>query len=540
MTNRSQGKKAKRMSGEIADTYDAIIVGAGIGGLTTATLLARAGLRVLVLDQHYVAGGNVTSFRRGSWTFDVGLHYVGECGQNERFQRILKACGINMRFYQMSADLEKIVFPDFHFTIPSTKREFYRCLIERFPEERSGIERYFKFLDQFERVITSIESGSTLKQIANMITSPLLLRYLNKTAGDLFESCTSNPRLKAIFNARSFTYTVASTRVSAILYAGLQNHYLISGGWYPEGGGQKISDRMVEEIEACGSDIRLHSTVRSINVSKGRVTGVIYNNKKKGEHHVSAPIIVSNADIKRTVFNLVGREHFPSRFVRKIEQFEMALPLFIVYIGIDTPPEEFSFSNSNQWLVNNLDTDADFEKLERGEMPDEPNIYISTPSPKSPMNQNTTSSSHTSIQVMTMVPSNASFWGITEEEIASGSYSKNANYLRVKKRITDLCVDQAARIIPNLREDIAFLEAASPMTHTRYTGSTHGTGYGFAALPSQFLRHRPGAKSPIRDLYFCGTNCRAGHGVIASMKSGVQAAEAILGNSLYKKVMDKS
>jgi all-trans-retinol 13,14-reductase len=525
-------------SGDAASNiYDVVVIGSGIGGLVSASLIARSGKRVLVLEKHSIPGGNVTSFTRRGWTFDVGLHYVGECGPGERLSNIFKACGIgDVEFCQMSEDLEEVAFPNFRFAIPSTKRLFYSRLVERFPDEKKGIDRFFKLLDQYDKLSCAMTSGFFLRIVAGLVTSPLLLRYARKTIGEFIDSCIMNPEIKMILNARSTAYAVAPGRVSAILYAGLQNHYLKSGGWYPKEGSQKISDRLTDEIKACGGDVCLRCTVSRIEVKDGRVTGVVYTNRKGGEEFVSTNNVVSNADFKHTVFKLVGRGCFPSKFSDRIERFEMAIPLFITFLGVDIPPKRLSFGNSNQWIVNHADTDAYFDMIERGEFPENPAICISTPSLKTPGNPNVAPLGKTGLEIMTMVPSQPGFWGLTEEEITTGEYRKNPEYCRVKQHIENACIDQAGRLIPGLRDSVVYRESATPMTHTRYVGSTSGTGYGFAAIPSQFLNYRPGAKSPISGLFFAGTNCQNGHGIIGAAMSGVSAAHTVIGNGTFKDI----
>ena len=145
-------------------------------------------------------------------------------------------------------------------------------------------------------------------------------------SGDLLDACTRDPRLRAILTAQNGTYAIAPARSSAVLHAGLQNHYFVSGGWYPAGGAQVIADRLAEAIEAAGGDIRLRSRVTRIHVADGRVTGVTFENKHLGTTRVAAPVVISNADLKRTVLELVGAEHFPAAWTQRVAGFEMALP----------------------------------------------------------------------------------------------------------------------------------------------------------------------------------------------------------------------
>jgi phytoene dehydrogenase-like protein len=259
------------------------------------------------------------------------------------------------------------------------------------------------------------------------------------------------------------------------------------------------------------------------------VTGVALESRHHGALRVAAPVVVSDADLKRTMLELVGAEHLPPAFVERVRQFEMALPLFVVYLGLDVPPSWLPYGNVNRWLFDGYDFDADYARLSGGELPDRPFLYIATASKKDPDNRRIAPPGHTNLQVMTLVPATPVFWGVDEEAMRGGSYVRNEGYAFMKEELTRRVLAQAERVIPGLSAHIVYREAATPLTHTRFTGSTGGTSYGIAATPAQFLERRPGSRTPIAGLYLAGASTRSGHGIIGAMTSGIMAAEQVLG-----------
>jgi all-trans-retinol 13,14-reductase len=522
-----------RFRDPIAPAYDVVVVGAGMGGLVSAALLARAGRRVLIVDGHYVAGGNATVFRRRRWEFDVGIHYIGDCGPNGTIPRILRTCGAEgVRFRPMDADLDCCTFPDFDFAIPRDRETFRARLLARFPSEARGITRYFRFLAQVDRAQRAMMERARWRRLVALVRAPLVLRWGNGALGAFLDSCTRDPRLRAVLTAQNGTYAVAPSRVSAILHAGLQNHYLVDGGWYPEGGGQVMADRLAEAIEEAGGHVRLRTRATRVEVDGGRVTGVALESRHHGALRVAAPVVISDADLKRTVLELVGAEHFPPAFVARVKRFEMALPLFVVYLGLDVPPAWLPYGNVNRWLFDSYDFDADYRCLTTGALPERPFLYIATASHKDPENRRLAALGHTNLQVMTLVPAAPKFWGVSEASLRDGSYVRSEAYCFMKEQVTRRLLAQAERVIPGLAEHIVYREAATPLTHTRFTGSTGGTSYGIAATPAQFLARRPGASTPVAGLYLAGASTRSGHGIIGAMVSGVTAADAILAQGM--------
>jgi phytoene dehydrogenase-like protein len=290
-----------------------------------------------------------------------------------------------------------------------------------------------------------------------------------------------------------------------------------------------IADRLAEAIEAAGGDIRLRSRVTRIHVADGRVTGVTFENKHLGTTRVEAPVVLSNADLKRTVVELVGAEHFPPSWAERVAGFEMALPLFVVFLGLDIAPEQLPYGNVNRWWFGDYDFATSYAQVARGEMPDAPFLYVATASRKDPENSRIAPAGHSNVQLMTIAPPQLAFWRVSDDELRTGTYEANEGYQAVKNALMQRMIAAAEHVIPGLRDHIVFQEAATPLTHTRYTGSTGGTSYGIAATPEQFLERRPGAATPIAGLILAGASMRAGHGIIGAMTSGVQAAERILG-----------
>ena len=132
--------------------YDAIVVGGGMSGLTTGVILAKEGMRVLVLEQHTRVGGTLQRFfRKGGVQFDVGFHYVGGVEPGQVLERYLSYCGVMDRLKLIPFDqdgFDELRFPGTTFKVPAGYERYRDRLLEAFPAERRGIEAWYRLLPE--------------------------------------------------------------------------------------------------------------------------------------------------------------------------------------------------------------------------------------------------------------------------------------------------------------------------------------------------------------------------------------------------------
>lgn len=521
------------------EAYDVAVIGAGMGGLTAAALLARRGYSVLVADMHYVLGGCASVFHRvgkgQGYMFDVGLHYLGDCGATGAIPTMLRGMGIeDVRFLEMDADgFDTLCFPDFEFRIPRGMEAFRQRLIDFFPHERHGIDRYLRLVEQVWRLM-GIQSNRW-KAFTAIPSSMLALRYAHATVGEFLDTCTRDPRLRAVLTGQLGVYHQPPSRASLMGHAGVTMHYL-QGAFYPAGGGQELSDRIGNVVEQAGGKILLRTKVTRIIVEKGRAAGVELENKAIGKRQVRARIVVSNADFKSTFLTLIGQERLRRVTVEKVRGFEMSPAMGVVYLGLDSSLSTGLKGNTNLRIYPGYDFEAAYRTISRGEFCRVPNVFVGNATLKDPGNVDLAPAGHSNLQLMSVVPSSPSAWGVSAAEAQDGRYRRSDAYLRAKQRFADAMVEATERVMPGIAKAVVYREVSTPLTLTRYTGASNGTSYGLAITPGQFLHKRPAAKTEIPGLYVCGASTRSGHGIFGAMTSGVEAAAAISGRTIVREV----
>jgi all-trans-retinol 13,14-reductase len=512
---------------------DVAIVGCGLGGLEAGALLARSGLKVACLDAHYVAGGCATMYERGRsdarYRFDVGLHYIGDCEADGAIPTLLRRAGVQPPvFNRMDPDgFDTLVFPDFRFRIPADRDRYRDRLVEFFPKEKSGIDRYVRFLAEVDGMGRRMDKrGGKLSLGAAfdvLLHGRMMARYQNATVNQLLDDCTKDQKLKAVLLGQSGDYGVPPSEASALLHAGLAGHYFRGGGYYPKGGGQVFADDLARAIESAGSSVHLRKPVAQILVQNGKATGI----RTEDGEVVQARAVISNADIRRTVLELLDPADVPAEWRQKAEKWQMGGALALIGLGLSCDVRELGMQATNYWQFDHYDGDAFYKKSFDGQHMRPQGSYITSTTCKDPDTPGHAPAGHSAVEVMSLLPGDPKLWGVDEADIATGKYRKNPVYLQHKAEIEADMVQRFLTLFPGARGHVALVDTGTPITHTRYTRATAGTGYGLAATPGQFLGQRPGYRSPIGGLYLAGASTRTGHGIVGALTSGLRSAERL-------------
>jgi all-trans-retinol 13,14-reductase len=303
-------------------------------------------------------------------------------------------------------------------------------------------------------------------------------------------------------------------------------HHL-RGLWYPEGGTRSIRDALVQVIRDNGGELVLDTEVSQILVDGGAVRGVrVVPGLGGTEPHareLTAKLIVSAIDIKRTFLELLDAEHVPTRWRRRVRSFTMTLPYFIVYVVLDRDLRGEGMPNRNWHVIDCDDIDSAVASLERGQLPSQRWTFITCTSLKDPNNPRLCRPGQSNLQIIAGAPASHDFWDVAPD------LTRGRRYQQRKRLLRDRAVESAERAIPGIGGAIAYEEAATPITLERYMRSTGGTAFGIEATPSQFGIRRPGTRTPINGLFLAGASTRTGSGVTGTLLGGVAAASAVIG-----------
>jgi phytoene dehydrogenase-like protein len=521
-------------SDEKPEGWDVIVVGSGLGGLSSAAYLATNGRRVLVLEQYDVAGGCSQTFRRKKeWQFDVGLHYIGGV-RHGGIAGVLRGLGLldRIEFVEMDPDgFDTLVFPDLTFRVPKGWDAYSRRLEQTFPDEAAGLAKctgIFRAVMKELRVVGVPDSKTDFKRYMEL--APTVVAWGMRSLDDLFDECELSERPRAVLTGQSGDYATPPSRTPVILHAGLIDHYLQDGAWYVRGGGQVLAAHLIDVIHTNGGRVRTHAEVASIDVGEGAVTGVTLSDGER----IAAPTVVSTADLKRTWLEMIDPEVVPEGVAEAVAGYRMAAPLVCVYLGLDFDLNE-RMGNTNIWRHNRYDSEKSYEFVTSGEFDPDPPLYITSATVKDPEWTGHTPPGCSTVELMTWATPSPEAWGVDEGGQA-GRYSRQPSYRAAKERIIEQLIDSAEEVLGELRPHILWKEAATPMTQTRYTQSTDGSSYGIELATDQFGPLRPDCRTDIEGFFLGGVSTRSGHGIVGAMTGGVAAASAVLGRDLRAEI----
>lgn len=499
--------------------WDTIVIGSGAGGLTAAVALARAGQRVLVLEQAYLPGGWTHSFTLEGYRFNPGVHYIGDLHEGGGMRHLYEGLGLSrdLEFCELNPDgFDHLLIAGERFDVPRGVDRYFDRLVRRFPREREGLTRYFQVLNDVAAQIKDVERRLSFPAVlAAPLRAPTLLRWGFRTLGALLDATIKDPMLRAILSAQAGNHGLAPSRVSLPLHAAMIAHYH-HGAYYPRGGAKRIPNACIKQLRERGGAIRMRARVKRILLSGGRAAGV---EMESGER-IASGHVVSNADPAITYGQLLPPEVAAGQR-RKVARMQYSVSTISVFCAVDLDLAAMGYDSGNYWWYRSTDVGGLYERMER-EMPADQvdGLFLTITTLKDPGHGK---SGHHTLEMFTFVP-----YGPFERWAGSARGARGADYEALKRSLGDRILAAAEGVIPGLRDHLRFLEVGTPLTNDFYCESHRGAAYGTAKTPWQLGPLSFSLRSPVPGLFLCGASTIS-HSVAGASMSGLMVAQRILG-----------
>jgi phytoene dehydrogenase-like protein len=457
----------------IKSHYDVVVIGSGLGGLTAANVLARQGRSVLLLEQHYKLGGMATWFKRpGGHIFDISLHGFP--------YGMVKSC----RRYWTSeisdaiVPLENMRFdnPMFSLTTRYDRQDFTRLLVEQFGQQRENVDSFF---DTVRKMNFYDDQSTTTRQLFDRF----------------FPGRDDVVRLLM----EPIVYANGSTLEDpAITYGIVFSNFMAKGVYTYQGGTDHLIELMQRELERNGCDIRIRCPVERLVIEHGTVRGVVVHGQT-----IRTDAVISNANLKATVLKMIGPEHLDRDFVEATEAVRLNNSSTQVYIGLK--PDERVEEDTGDLLFTS--TAKEFRTdllLSRDVTSRTYSFYYPRTRPQG----------RPRCLIVSSTNANYDDWAKLSPE----------EYEASKQELIESTLDHLQRYVPNVRERLHHIEAATPVTFEHYTQHVAGASFG---TKFEGLAVSRGLPEQVKGMYHAGSVGIIMSGWLGTINYGVIVANDV-------------
>jgi phytoene dehydrogenase-like protein len=494
--------------------YNTIVIGGGLAGLTAGATLAKFGKKVILLEQHHKPGGCATTFKRGDFIIEVGLHEM--CGLEkdgallQLFDMLDIDQGVELlqvpELYAVLSDQEKFVFPH-------TYNAASKALIDKYPEEEKGIKRVMKLLAGIRREGVKLPRTPLKRKLMYPfmpLLYPNLVEASRHTVGSWFDKNITNENAKLDLLAH-IVYWGDDPYTLSMFYYGLPfSSFIGSGGYFIKGGSQQLSNHLAAYIEKHGGRVLLGKKAEKVITKKGRATGVTFRdsfNESSDPVTIACDNVVANCAIP-VVPELLDEPHATS-LRQQISDKTNACSLLNIYLGFKSNLEAYGVKHySNSFRGDDVKTLKDLHPNNTGDWSKRSFVFVDYNKIDAQL-----APSGKSVGVICCADYLKDWDGLSKED-----------YKVKKEEVAQILLGRLEKQFPGIRESIEYYEVATPKTIKRFTSNTAGSVYGFAQSKEQSGLKRFRNNFLIPNLYFASAWAFPGGGFEGSIMAGFLAA----------------
>ena len=517
----------------LAPEYDAIVIGSGMGGLTTAALLSELGWKICVLEQHYTAGGYTHSYDRAGYEWDVGVHYIGDVGTKTRTRRMFDFLSDGkLEWAPMDDEYDRFYIGDKVFCARAGKKEFRDNLVAQFPDEEQAIDRYMQLLTGVGGALSMLGMDRVLKPWQRFVSTPYRKwktpAHIYQKTWDVLSELTDNQDLIATICGQWGDMGLPPKQSTFMVHAMIARHYLY-GGFYPVGGSWRIADTIIPKIQKAGGEVFTYARVKRILVEGDVVSGV----EMEDGHLIECPCVVSSAGIDNTFRHLLSDDVAKNHgYTDSLAQVRPSMAHLGVYIGLKSTAKELGLPRTNFWIYPSNDFDAALQEFYKDRNAPFPVVYISFPSAKDPDYLNRHPGTAT-IEIVAPAPYEwfekwkGTTWGKRGEE-----------YESFKAELGERLMRHLYDKLPQLEGKVDYYEVSTPLSTEWFSAYRRGELYGLDHTPERMQQTWLGPRTRIPGLWLTGQDTLT-CGVTGAMMSGMLTTMAMVGMRKMMPLMKK-
>lgn len=509
-----------RMSKSPANSeFDAIVIGSGIGGMAAAAALSKVGHKVLLLEQYETLGGLTHSFSREGFTWDAGIHYLSGIAPGDRERDLLDwLSDTPIEFTSMGAIYDNLHIgdtPTLTLSRPFEAQE--RDLKDRFPDEANAIEAWTTALREGREAIQKILPTRALPELVGTAlqwwNGRAIERWCGRTTQEVIDEITDNSELAAVFAAQWFDHGGRPSKASFAMHALISASYLVSGAWYPVGGGAAFAEHILPTIAAGGGEARAGTRVETLLFENDRVAGV----RTADGEEFRADAVISDVGARETVNHLLPADFGHQEWIEEIRSLAPSIAHFSLFLGFEGDVEDAGATRSNHWIYPTGKVDVVW--TDAPESPP-PGMFVSFASIKDPSHAPGPSQKYAG-EIIAWTD-----WSTVEKWAGMEPGARGDDYQSFKTQVENVMFAQFEAYFPDLAKLVVFRDLSTPLTTSAITGHHRGAFYGLDVTPERVMSRALQAKTPVPGLFLAGQDV-VSPGIPGALWGGMLAAASL-------------
>lgn len=492
--------------------FDAVVIGAGNGGLAAACRLAKAGKKTLLIEQHNLPGGVASSFRRGRFEFETALHELCEFGSAENpggcRQTIVDEFGLDINWYMVPDNFRVITTArdgsPIDATLPCGRENFINKMEEYVPGCRESVEKFFDLgTETLAAGKYMTASGGHPDSKLMQEKYPNFLRTAAYPVNRVLKALKMPDKAQDIMNTYWGYLGVDADHLSFMQYVNMVCLYVNHGAWIPEKTSNQLTTGLLERFRAMGGTAWFNCRAEEILFDEEEHV----NGLRTTSGIVDTRYIICNANPTMVYANMVPQNIVPDRERKLAAARRYSARMFVVYMGLNKSAEELGLKDYSYFLPQSADSVKEYESLKRIET-NKYNIALcyNVVNPKA------------SPEGTCIVSLTTTYMEDCWSEIDPKDYVKTKN--KVASDMIDWFEEKTGIII---RPYIEEFEVATPWTFCRYASVPQGAAYGYELrdwdnmMPRMMMMRE---EYPVKGLRFCGAASIRGDGFNSAIFSG--------------------
>ena len=492
--------------------FDILVIGSGLGGLVSALILAKEGLKVCVLEKNNQYGGNLQTFSRDKLIFDTGVHYLGGLSKGQNLHQYFSYLEImdELELQKMDENgYDKITFGGDEIEYPHAQgyENFVEQLSQYFPEERDNLEDYCeeiqRICSQFPRY-NLIGKDNYSEEILHLNTK----RFI--------ESLTSNKKLQSILLGSNFLYAGDSENVPFYVHALTVNSYIQSAYKCVKGGSQ-ISKLLIKKLREYGAEVHKHAEVSEMIFNENNI---LAGAKTESGKEYLAKQIISNIEI-RSLIKLIGEDKLKKSFLNRILSWEPISSCFSVYLVLK--PQTIPNFNYNIYHYSSEELVWNAYQYTKESWPETYMLSSTRSKHNAEFAESLTAISYMDFEEV-------KGWEKTFNTVAD-EHERGDLYEKFKFEKAEKMIVALEKKIPNLRQSVKKIYTSSPLSYRDYIGSFEGNMYGYIKSSENPLKTMVSPRTKINNLFLTGQSVNM-HGILGCTIGAFNTCAEILGKEI--------